>query len=308
MPCEIDLVLARHSENVSWAHWSGSICPIVYTTGLAGTTELAVPNTGREALPFLRHILRVAAGAHAPAPVTAFVQGYPHCVADSTGDANCVREFRRRLESLSEPMLAAHGGVVHLGVRARAFAYGLPLPEYRECYVRELAQVAGIAPRKRLGASATTLFAAFSERGWYVPGAQFAVGRAALRGLLARPELHGWVRRAEMLLSAPNMSDSGARGYDMQNCCVPCSDACRARGCLRCPLRRSCLPWLFERLWVTTFALASLLAARDRSIDSQLSPSQQAEALASVLRNASRGELRQRHMLPAVSQRQQVRF
>ena len=32
------------------------------------------------------------------------------------------------------------------------------------------------------------------------------------------------------------------------------------------------------------------------------------EALASVLRNASRGELRRRHMLPAVSQRQQVRF
>ena len=159
-----------------------------------------------------------------------------------------------------------------------------------------------------MSAGAHALFAAFSERGWYVPGAQFAVGRAALRGLLARPELHGWVRRAETLLSAPNMSDSGARGYDMQNCCVPCSDACRARGCLRCPLRRSCLPWLFERLWVTTFALASLLAARDRSIDSQLSPSQQAEALASVLRNASRGELRQRHMLPAVRPRQQARF
>ena len=210
--------------------------------------------------------------------MTAFVQGNPHCATDSTGDA--VRPAaRRRLESLSEPVLAAHGGVVHLGARARAFAYGLPLPEYRECYVRELAQVAGIAPRKRLGASATTLFAAFSERGWYVPGAQFAVGRAALRGLLARPELHGWVRRAETLLSAPNMSDSGARGYDMQNCCVPCSDACRARGCLRCPLRRSCLPWLFERLWVTTFALASLRRARplDRQ---QLSPSQQAEALA----------------------------
>ena len=59
---------------------------------------------------------------------------------------------------------------------------------------------------------------------------------------------------------------------------------------------------------VRTFALADLLAARDRARDSRLSPSQQAEALASVLRNASRGELRQRHMLPAVSQRQQVRF
>ena len=116
------------------------------------------------------------------------------------------------------------------------------------------------------------------------------------------------MRRAEALLSAPNMSDSGSRGYDMQNCCLPCSDACRARGCLRCPLRRSCLPWLFERLWVTTFALADLLAARDRSLDSQLSPSQQAEALASVLRNASRGELRQRHMLPAVRPRQQARI
>ena len=85
----------------------------------------------------------------------------------------------------------------------------------------------------------------------------------------------------------------------MQNCCLPCSDACRARGCLRCPLRRSCLPWLFERLWVTTFALADLLAARDLALDSQLTHSQQAEALASVLRNASRGELRHRHMLPA---------
>ena len=49
MGCEVDLVLARHSENVSWAHWSGSVCPIVYTTGLAGTTELAVPNTGAPA-------------------------------------------------------------------------------------------------------------------------------------------------------------------------------------------------------------------------------------------------------------------
>ena len=154
------------------------------------------------------------------------MQGYPHCATDSTGDANCVREFRRRLESLSgrEHASRSRPGVVHLGVRARAFAYGLPLPEYRECYVRELAQVAGIAPRKRLGASATTLFAAFSERGWYVPGAQFAVGRAALRGLLARPELHGWVRRAETLLSAPNMSDSGGR--EGTTCRIA---ACRAR-------------------------------------------------------------------------------
>ena len=89
----------------------------------------------------------------------------------------------------------------------------------------------------------------------------------------------------------------------MQNCCAACSDACRTRGCLSCPLRRSCLPWLFERLWVTAFALVGLLAARGVEEGAQTaSPAQQAEALASVLRNASRGELRQRHTLPRLRQ------
>lgn len=70
--CAVDLVVASHGENTSWVHWRQGVCPRIYST--ASTTlyegEIAVPNTGREALPFLRHILRVASGMHKPVRAT----------------------------------------------------------------------------------------------------------------------------------------------------------------------------------------------------------------------------------------------
>ena len=64
-PCILDLVLARHNENISWAHGlrASHVCLHVYRTGLAVEfDEIPVPNTGREALCFILHIQRVLSG------------------------------------------------------------------------------------------------------------------------------------------------------------------------------------------------------------------------------------------------------
>jgi len=188
------------------------------------------------------------------------------------------------VEALTEQLLEAHGGVVHLGSHISPFSSGLPLSPpfpvaFRDCYIGELAKMSGVAP-----ADAESLFAALREQTWYLPGAQFAVGRAAMFGrgaflsaylphshpspthswrvhgrLLAQPALLGWVRSAAALLSAPNMSDSASRGYDTNNCCSPCPKCGQ--------FRRSCLPWLWERLWVLDSLELLLLMAVGQNVD-----------------------------------------
>ena len=64
--CAIDLIIARHLENISWAESlgrQGLACLHVYRTGRAAeSNEIPVPNTGREALCFALHIERVLSG------------------------------------------------------------------------------------------------------------------------------------------------------------------------------------------------------------------------------------------------------
>ena len=64
---------------------------------------------------------------------------------------------------------------------------------------------------------------------------------------------------AAALLSAPNMSDSASRGYDTNNCCSPCPKCGQ--------FRRSCLPWLWERLWVLDSLELLLLMAVGQNVD-----------------------------------------
>ena len=113
--CKVDLVLARHYENTSWTrplHEIG-VCVHVYrTAGTIEVDEIAVPNTGREALCFLQHLLRVFTEALQPAPLTVFAQGMPHCAWDSTGHPLCIREYVEYLRMLTEDDVESRGGVV----------------------------------------------------------------------------------------------------------------------------------------------------------------------------------------------------
>ena len=107
-PCDLDVVVARHEENITWVRdlgRSARICDVhVYRTSYdVEAHEVAVPNTGREALCFIWHILRMLSGqVQTQASVVAFVQGSSHCSWDSSGHPACTHEFADALFALSE--------------------------------------------------------------------------------------------------------------------------------------------------------------------------------------------------------------
>ena len=266
-PCDLDVVVARHEENITWVRdlgRSSRICDVhVYRTSYdVEAHEVAVPNTGREALCFIWHILRMLSGqVQTQASVVAFVQGSPHCSWDSSGHPACTHEFADALFALSEHIVDRRGGIVLLGsVAPREFGIGEDLPEQRPsavaiprqiepgssqlnaCYRYAFTNLSGLSVGE-----AMTLYSAIKARGVFMPGAQFALTRSALQSV--SPTLYRWLSRAAQLMQAPGLEDSSAPGYDDHSCCASAS--------------RTCLPWLLERLWLPFFQLARLVRDPD---------------------------------------------
>ena len=253
----VDLVLTRHREDVSWArHLGGVVCVHVYNTGppLAEAHSIipkpiAVPNTGREALGYLRHIGRVHRGELEPAPLTVFAQAAPHCAWDSVRDPVCKLEFVEVMLSLTSDEVDARGGVVAIGsLGIVTFGMGVPLGA---CYRQTWTNMTGLEP-----ASAGRLYEALWTRGLYQPGAQFAVSRAALDALT--PTVHTWLNRAESQMSVPGLLHGGY--YDGNSCCSTAS----------VQAERTCLPWLLERLWLPLFQLNHLVSTASNAVNATL--------------------------------------
>ena len=265
----VDLIVASHREDTQWLdRLPASVCIWHYSTGQPSRAEaVPVPNTGREALSYLQHLQRLLRGGLTPAPVTVFAQGMPHCAWDAHGDGACVQEFGDTLQSLSATDIDKRGGVVAIGsYQLNSFSSGLPSSSSaaRErnstddptdgCYLRTFARMSGLE-----STGAAHLFGALESRGSYQPGAQFAVSRRALVEL--SPALRRWFTRADRQMRSPDLHDSGARGYDGNTCCLPCSKRpprLRVNGTC---LELTCLPWLLERLWLPLFQLDHLVNA-----------------------------------------------
>lgn len=70
-------------------------------------------------------------------------------------------------------------------------------------------------------------------------GAQFVVTERAVRALAGSSEMLRWLENAQATFDDGAMELSSARGYDVDHCCTE-------EGVTP---RRSCLPWVFERVW-----------------------------------------------------------
>ena len=209
--------------------------------------EVTVPNTGREALPYLTHMRRVFSGAITPAPLTAFVQGSPHCNWDSSAHPDCLRELDVELSRLSRewppPRIDARGGVAVLGAGwPREFASGLALTnaDVRRCYEGTWQRMTGLDK-----AGASVLFAALDARALYMPGAQFIVSAPVLTTLA--PTVRRWLARADAQMRVTTLDDSSIVTYGDTSCCEPTQS------------HRTCLPWLLERLWLLFLRLTRLV-------------------------------------------------
>ena len=254
-PCALHLVVAQHDENISWTRqlWLAARCVFVYrASSSVPPTDLSrseaigaafiVPNTGREALSYLTHLRRIFSGNIMPAPITAFVQGSPHCSWDSRGDPNCVQYLADELQRISRmpEKVDAHGGAVFLSSQwPREFNVGIPLnlAKVRSCYLSAWQGMSGWP-----AVDAERLFAAWEARAMYVPGAQFVLSHALLSrrgGTLQR-----WLTQADAQMRRQGLQDSATNTYSGDNCCGE---------------RRTCLPWLLERLWVSLFLLPTLI-------------------------------------------------
>ena len=261
-PCALHLVVAQHEENISWTRQLrlAARCVFIYRasssvppTALSLRSDAVgaafiVPNTGREALSYLTHLRRIFTGNIIPAPITAFVQGLPHCSWNSRGDPNCVRYLADELQRISRTpeKIDAHGGAVFLSSQwPREFNVGLPLTnaKVRSCYLSAWQGMSGWP-----AVDAEKLFAAWEARAMYVPGAQFVLTRSLLSrrgGTLQR-----WLTQADAQMHRQGLQDSAMSTYSGDNCCGE---------------RRTCLPWLLERLWVSLFLLPTQIKSATTS-------------------------------------------
>ena len=305
MPCGIDLAIAWHGEDVSWLRElpSDRVCVHVYSTAAAATAASLhgygsvrsvthLPNTGREALCYVEHIQRIVDGRIQDAPLIGFVQATPHCSWDSMGGEACRREVVRFISEASLDDVEAKGGVIALSsIPPREFGLGLPATmghgatrvSGRVCYLRSWANVSGMPTE-----GTESLYEAWEKRGVYVPGAQFVASRRAVVSL--PPPLHGWLDRARALMQSTDLLDSGAARYSGDNCCVPLPTD-RGR-------RRTCLPWLLERLWVPIFQLSSLAVAHDDRAERSGFWNDGAALAHALTANATRRDLRNRILTP----------
>ena len=122
-PAKPTLVVARFTENVSWIHKADPrrMCVLVCNTGApmrpAPLKIFQVPNTGREALCYLRYLTSMLASQRPLPPISAFVQGRPHCLWSSENDELCSAELLEEIDRLSVDAIDRRGGVVGLGSR-----------------------------------------------------------------------------------------------------------------------------------------------------------------------------------------------
>jgi hypothetical protein len=307
----VHLLVARHVEPVDWALALASpdVCVWICSAGrpLGVDGEIVVRNTGREAMCYVEFLHRLVHGTlnhHlVPHATFMFAQGDPHC-------ASLLAEhgIPCSLQVGSEVQLARADDVDGRG----GFSWLVP-DDYsnsgngfdKSCVDWELSRLTGL----EVNTSARGMRQLWSEslsRLPYVSGAQFMLTAATLRRMPQPVMQLVWRARAvflsaEMeLSSAPSAqsrrgsagSEEGGRAgegrvggvgpvaprNDFDHCCPGAYGG-----------RRTCLPWLLERLWMPIFlhlADAVRIASEDdrRALDGSEGGAEGASAWCRVVR------------------------
>ena len=286
----VELVLCRHEEDIEWAMRLLSRVPrgrlklVVYNNGpplqqlnLTLSAELRplveermVPNVGREAYCYVRHLLAVKrrGGSDATSIPELFVfsQGQPTCTGKHPAQYSRRRSKQSKSErreacgqlraqqiqalALSDDVTLQPRGFVDLDATSAvswdAGALELSDPAIRRCWASELANLTG----GQISMSANAQL----YRITYSPWAQFAVARSNVHATPLQ-----WLEHARAALeasepfpwAAPMQNTSGSPTGRRQK--VSKNDergTCCRRG-------RTCLPWILERMWGALLSTSS---------------------------------------------------
>lgn len=213
----VQLVLCRHSENISWAlqglRYTPSAELVIYNNGeptnmdddgipdgqhSPSLTEISIPNVGREAFCYLTHLRQIQetaarCGASCTPAAVVFSQAMPDCskgmtnvirdsIKEHMSEAWCRERVLQMVRALASGATLRPRGFVDLDPGRQVSIY--PTPSF--CWREEIERVTG-----SVGYQIFTKAGAAASSFHYSPTAQFAVSRA---NLLATPR--SWVESA----------------------------------------------------------------------------------------------------------------
>ena len=262
----VELVLARHAEDVQWATGlvqaaGGKLGLTIWNNGWPivpirnqHIIERNIPNRGREALPYLLHMLEVRerarqCGEHVLPRAFVFAQASGMCRKPDFGThgwrgSSCHQRLTHAILSLSNGSRIEPFGFADLeATTTMSMGYQeLQSPCWRDSFLDMLGHSRRASDMFNLR-NLTRLS--------YAPEAQFAVDRSAI---LASPP--GWMERAVQRLevSKPlpwNVSSAFVRMYkrplDVSDLATPAYKDVVIASC--CDAGHTCLPWILERFW-----------------------------------------------------------
>ena len=285
----VELVLCRHSESIDWAlnlarQLPGLLALVVYNNGaplqssLNATTlslldERSIPNVGREAYCYVRHLqsvrqLAASGGLTSVSEVLVFSQATPSCyeLANLHGGHKDLRQTlnmceRRRMQQVMAIAQARSvdllpWGFVDLERTVIAWNSGATELDAKSgtgptCWRSELRNATG----GEIDISSTTALWLLQ----YAPWSQFAVTRA---NVLATPA--GWLEHTRHVLERSASSSSSTKPTPRSSASATLAQhrsvslVTDPRASLKtrererrmcCLAGRTCLPWILERLW-----------------------------------------------------------